>query len=384
MNENTGANTTGKTNGNKSPGSNDTVTGFSFSAISTFKSCPKAFEFKYIKKLPEAFNSIEAHMGSSVHEVLEWAYKERNDQQEPSLDAALERYNQQFHSGDFEAIKIVKEDKTKEDYYLEGREFIAYFFKKLFPFDQSTTLLLEQRFEIPLEVEGTEIVYRGVIDRISRDSDGILRVTDYKTGRVGQPLDTLQLPSYAIYIFLNNIDREVELCFEDLREKCTKVVRFDRKEVKRIREALQQEIAAIRAARPEDFVAKPSILCRWCGYNTICPAMAQGNTDTDTTASTGANAVQTGSGEYQGACPLCGGHLRERKGKFGVFLGCVNYPECRYTRDLGVNTANPAENPETEGKDICPECGSLLKRRKGRYGPFMAGYPECRFTRPIV
>jgi len=40
------------------------ITSFSFSAISTFKSCPRAFEYKYVKKLPEAFSSIEAHMGT--------------------------------------------------------------------------------------------------------------------------------------------------------------------------------------------------------------------------------------------------------------------------------------------------------------------------------
>jgi RecB family exonuclease len=380
------------TNGETKADSNDNpvpdVKGFSFSAISTFKSCPKAFEFKYIKKLPEAFNSIEAYMGTCVHEVLEWAYKERTEDQEPSLQAALERYSQQFHSGEFETIKIVKEGKTKEDYYLQGRENIAYFFSEIFPHDQSTTLFLEQRFQIPMTAAGDEVIYRGVIDRISKDPEGIIRVTDYKTGKVGHPLDTLQLPSYALYIFLHNIDQEIELCYQDLREKRTIVVPFNRKEIKKIKEALQKEMVVIRQAKPEDFIAKPSILCFWCGYNQICPAAKLGKNSNQTegqkiNSETNPNAQS--NGEFEGACPQCGGELSERKGKFGSFIGCKNYPDCRYTREVGNMNANPAQNPDVEGKDICPECGSLLKKRKGRFGSFMgcSSYPQCRFTRQL-
>ena len=78
----------------------------------------------------------------------------------------------------------------------------------MFPHDQSTTLYLEHKFEIPL---GENIIYRGVIDRIAKEPDGTLKVTDYKTGRVGHPLDTLQLPSYALYNFRHNIDNEIRL-----------------------------------------------------------------------------------------------------------------------------------------------------------------------------
>ena len=38
---------------------------------------------------------------------------------------------------------------------------------------------------------------------------------------------------------------------------------------------------------------------------------------------------------YSGRCPLCGGYLVERKGKFGKFYGCSNYPKCRFTHELG-------------------------------------------------
>lgn len=352
---------------------NTDLKSFSFSAISSFKNCPLAFKYRYIEKLPEAFNTIEAHMGSSVHEALEWAYTKRQEGYEPTVQEALEQYSHSFNSGDFENIKIVKADKVKQDYYNDGRQFLISFFERVFPHDRSTTIYLEHQFTIKMD---DEIAYRGVIDRIAKSEDGTILVIDYKTGRVGNPLETNQLPSYALYIFQHNIDAEVRLCYEDLREKRSMCATFSRKDARKVKEALLSDIHEIRSTKVEDFVAKPSMLCRWCGYNTICES-AQLN---------GApkKMVADANGEYQEVCPKCGGQMRERKGKFGTFMGCVNFPECRYTRDLGVDRKTPAKNPEVEGEDICPECGSLLKKRKGKFGDFFgcSSYPNCRFTRP--
>ena len=357
------------------------VTEFSFSAVSTFKSCPRAYRYKYVDKLPEAFSTIEAHLGASVHETLEWAYTQRQAGCEPTLEMALQQYKYTWNSGNFDQIKIVKEDKGKEDYFHQGCEFIAYFFQRVFPYDRSITLYLEHKFEIPL---GEDIIYRGVIDRIAREPDGTLKVTDYKTGRVGHPLDTLQLPSYALYIFQQNIDNEIRLCFEDLREQRTTAVPYTRAQVKKVKEELLKEIEQIRNTKEEDFITRPSLLCLWCGYNQVC--------DNPHESVIGARPIGTNTGkpgnsteEIQEACPLCGGQLKERNGKFGPFLGCSNFPQCRYTMDITAHKGNPAENPEVAGKDICPECGSLLKRRKGKYGDFMGctNYPQCRFTRDL-
>ena len=357
------------------------ITNFSFSAISTFKSCPRAFEYKYVKKLPEAFSSVEAHMGTSVHKALEWAYVQRQEGHEPTSDMALEQYKQAWNSGDFQNIKVIKEDKSSADYFHQGREFIASFFQRIFPRDNSTTLYLEHKFQIPL---GDEVVYRGVIDRIAKGPDGTIRVTDFKTGKVAHPLDTLQLPSYALYIFRHNIDNQIELCLEDLREQRTMVVPFTRQEIKKVRTELLGEIDCIMNTGPEDFIASPSILCLWCGYNTICDNPHE--SVKIKRAGAGITGDLSTKGEFREACPLCGGQLRERQGKFGPFLGCANFPQCRYTRDLGMSKDNPAADPQIEGKEICPECGSLLKQRKGKYGAFMgcSNYPHCRFTRPVT
>ena len=71
------------------------------------------------------------------------------------------------------------------------------------------------------------------------------------------------------------------------------------------------------------------------------------------------------------ACPSCSnGQLSLKLGKFGAFIGCSNYPECRYTRQLtaGNGEALPAEGVLI-GND--PETGQAITRREGRFGPYL-------------
>ena len=82
-------------------------------------------------------------------------------------------------------------------------------------------------------------------------------------------------------------------------------------------------------------------------------------------------------------CPKCGGDLSIRLGRHGRFIGCTNYPECDYTRDLNQSRAE-AEAPQEVGRD-CPECGSPLVFKRGRYGKFIgcSAYPKCRYIEPL-
>jgi len=85
-------------------------------------------------------------------------------------------------------------------------------------------------------------------------------------------------------------------------------------------------------------------------------------------------------------CPLCPeegrvpAHLEKKLGRYGWFIGCGNYPECRYTRPIEGEAAAPEPEPTGEA---CPECGRPLVRRSGRFGPFVgcSGYPECKYIK---
>lgn len=82
--------------------------------------------------------------------------------------------------------------------------------------------------------------------------------------------------------------------------------------------------------------------------------------------------------EPLGSCPECGKRLRRRSGKFGPFVGCSGYPECGYIRKRQGGSAKPARKT---GRD-CEKCGRAMVVRKGKRGPFLgcSGYPECTNT----
>jgi DNA topoisomerase-1 len=67
-------------------------------------------------------------------------------------------------------------------------------------------------------------------------------------------------------------------------------------------------------------------------------------------------------------CPTCGtGRLNLKAGKFGAFVGCSNYPECRYTRPLAADNAESADR--LLGQD--PESGLDVTVKAGRFGPYI-------------
>jgi len=85
--------------------------------------------------------------------------------------------------------------------------------------------------------------------------------------------------------------------------------------------------------------------------------------------------------EDAGPCPDCGGNLVKRWSRNGPFLGCANFPECKYTRPLEADE-RPAPKP-TEHE--CEKCGGRMLLRLNRRGePFLGceNYPKCRNTLP--
>jgi DNA topoisomerase-1 len=76
-------------------------------------------------------------------------------------------------------------------------------------------------------------------------------------------------------------------------------------------------------------------------------------------------------GEDPRVCPTCGsGRLSLKLGRFGAFVGCSNYPECRYTRKLGQSAEEASnEQPRELGHD--PETGEPISIRVGRFGPYV-------------
>lgn len=84
-------------------------------------------------------------------------------------------------------------------------------------------------------------------------------------------------------------------------------------------------------------------------------------------------------------CPLCGKPLSIRLGRHSRFIGCTAYPECKYTRSLDEDKSVEAAQPEVVEGRTCPQCNSALQVRVGRYGKFIGctGYPNCKYLEPL-
>ena len=69
-------------------------------------------------------------------------------------------------------------------------------------------------------------------------------------------------------------------------------------------------------------------------------------------------------------CPKCGSNLVKRSGKYGDFLGCSNYPDCKHTQSI-------------YDYGVCPTCGGSLRFIKSIHGDFLgcSNYPNCRYTK---
>jgi DNA topoisomerase-1 len=71
-------------------------------------------------------------------------------------------------------------------------------------------------------------------------------------------------------------------------------------------------------------------------------------------------------------CPLCGtGRLSLKIGKFGAFIGCSNYPECRNTRQLAAANGDGAVENGAKELGIDPATGLPVTLRSGRFGPYV-------------
>jgi len=80
-------------------------------------------------------------------------------------------------------------------------------------------------------------------------------------------------------------------------------------------------------------------------------------------------------------CEKCGRPMVLKVGKFGRFLACSGYPECKNTRQL----AEEASMEVPKGAEVCEKCGHKMAVKQGRFGAFLAceNYPACKNTKKI-
>lgn len=87
-------------------------------------------------------------------------------------------------------------------------------------------------------------------------------------------------------------------------------------------------------------------------------------------------------------CEKCGSRMIVKNGRYGKFAACPNYPECKNTKPLDKNGNLAEKSRETAEPtdEVCEKCGAPMVKRHGRYGEFLAcsRFPECKNTKQIV
>jgi len=89
-----------------------------------------------------------------------------------------------------------------------------------------------------------------------------------------------------------------------------------------------------------------------------------------------ADMQETSQEEY---CENCGRVMVLKRGRFGQFMACTGYPDCKTTRRLDQGK----RVPDIPLEETCPRCGRNMVIRHGRYGEFTScsGYPDCKYVK---
>ena len=82
-------------------------------------------------------------------------------------------------------------------------------------------------------------------------------------------------------------------------------------------------------------------------------------------------------------CEKCGKPMALKRGRFGYFMACTGYPECRNTKKIVIKEGTATAVGDVPLDEKCPECGNNLVKKHGRYGEFTAcsNYPTCKFVK---
>ncbi|MEM3444721.1 MAG: PD-(D/E)XK nuclease family protein [Thermoplasmata archaeon] len=244
----------------------------SYSSIETYRNCPLQYKLSRIDRIEPEGITIEAFMGTLVHEALEKLYTDLINGKIPALQELLDFYEKEWRlRWEPEKIKIVRQEYRPENYFEVGRRCISSYYKKYYPFNQALPIWVEKDFTIELE-EGIEIT--GVIDRVDKAGEGKYEIHDYKT--TGSLPDknwcekNEQLAIYQIALQEEFDDvKEVRLIWHYLRFDTEREVQRSPEQLSMLKEKLKA--VALEILNQKEFEPNKSSLCDWCQYWRYCP-----------------------------------------------------------------------------------------------------------------
>jgi len=248
---------------------------YSYSRLSTFEKCPGKYKFQYIDHVKtDIETSVEAFLGSMVHETLEKLYIDKRFMIITPLPDLIEFFNRQWDKNWNENILIVREERSVEDYKRLGEKYITDYYNHFKPFDQDRTIALETVKIVPID-KNYRMHIR--IDRLALADDGTYNIRDFKTSNYLPTQDELdkdkQLAIYAYGVRQMYPDaKKIKLIWHYLAfDKELVSVRTD-EQIEDLRKEIIEEIKHVESA--QEFPYQKSALCSWCQFQPICPEFA--------------------------------------------------------------------------------------------------------------
>lgn len=249
-----------------------TPTSLSPSRVEAFTTCPLAFRFASLDRLPEQ-PSIHTTKGSLVHRALELAYLRPAPERTPELfRACLARARDEFRPlPDFVDLGLDPDDTARFD--AECERLVERYLTM-----EDPTRVHPIGLELRLEARAGELALRGIIDRLELDTDGGLIVTDYKTGRApGFAYEQRRLAGVHFYAFLCQEvlgvrPAAIRLMYLSSGETITATpseqsVRFITTRTTAVWKAID------RACQQGTFQPRTGPLCSMCSFRQYCPAV---------------------------------------------------------------------------------------------------------------
>lgn len=238
-----------------------------------FKTCPRLFKFRAIDRIPEPPSVYQAR-GTTAHLALQRLFDDPESQRTPERLYDLFREAWTEIRGDEEFHGLFEDVDSEREWGIESLALLANYFS----IEDPTTFDPEDR-ELDMLEDLDGIVVRGILDRIDRDEDGQLIITDYKTGKAPPERYALSsffaLKIYALLIRkrLRETPKEVRLLY--LSGPTLYRLPIDDRQLDAMDGQLRALWAAIERAMSHDrFPPRPGSLCNWCSYQEICPAFA--------------------------------------------------------------------------------------------------------------
>jgi putative RecB family exonuclease len=241
------------------------------SKLSAFKDCPLAFRFAAIDRLPEA---PAPHMvkGTLVHSALErlfWDHA-RGERTPDAAHHALELAWQALQE-DSELASLELTEAEQVSFVADAASLVDGYLRL-----EDPDAVDAVGVELTLEADVAGLRLRGIIDRLDVNADGELEVVDYKTGRVPsvnqeqQRLSGVQFYALLCEQVLGRRPARVRLMY--LREPLVIEAEPSEQAVRGTRQRTSAVWTAIeRACENEDFRPRPSALCNWCSFRSLCP-----------------------------------------------------------------------------------------------------------------